>query len=153
MERLKANFPYTEPGAMDVSSIPLFSMLKERMSWLSQRQDVLSQNVANADTPGYTARELKPVDFEQALKNVTTANKFSGALMTDDPRHLAPSSQSSILDDVETPDIESNPTGNSVSLEDEMIKVSDTQAQFQAATNLYAKAIDMMKTAIGKTGM
>ena len=40
-----------------------------------------------------------------------------------------------------------------MSLEDEMIKVSDTQAQYQAATNLYAKAIDMMKTAIGKTGM
>ena len=139
---------------MDVSNIPLLSLLKERMSWLGQRQDVLSQNIANADTPGYTARDVKPMDFEQALKNVTTGNKFSGALMTDDPRHLAPAPQSSsILDDIETPDVESNPTGNSVSLEDEMIKVSDTQAQYQAATNLYAKAIDMMKTAIGKTGM
>jgi len=35
-------------------------------------------------------------------------------------------------------------------LEQEMIKVSDTQVQFQAATNLYAKAIGMMKTAIGR---
>jgi flagellar basal-body rod protein FlgB len=139
---------------MDVSNIPLLSLLKERMSWLGQRQDVLSQNIANADTPGYTARDVKPMDFEQALRNVTTGNKFSGALMIDDPRHLAPAPQSSsILDDIETPDVESNPTGNSVSLEDEMIKVSDTQAQYQAATNLYAKAIDMMKTAIGKTGM
>jgi flagellar basal-body rod protein FlgB len=94
------------------------------------------------------------MDFERALKTVTTGNKFSGALMTDDPRHLTSSPQGGgILDDVETPDIESNPLGNSVSLEEEMIKVSDTQAQFQAATNLYAKAIDMMKTAIGKTGM
>ena len=48
---------------MDVSSIPLLSLLKERMAWLSQRQDLLSQNVANADTPGYTAHDLKPVDF------------------------------------------------------------------------------------------
>ena len=39
-------------------------MLRERMSWLNARQDVLSQNVANADTPGYTARDLKPLDFE-----------------------------------------------------------------------------------------
>ena len=42
-----------------------------------------------------------------------------------------------------------NPNGNAVSLEMEMIKVSDTQAQFQAAANLYAKAMTLMKTAIG----
>ena len=62
---------------MDVIDIPLLSMLKERMAWLSQRQDVLSQNVANADTPGYTARDLKPVDFEQALKRTST-QQFRG---------------------------------------------------------------------------
>jgi flagellar basal body rod protein FlgB len=31
-----------------------------------------------------------------------------------------------------------------------MIKVSDTQAQYQAATNLYSKALSMMRTAIGQ---
>jgi flagellar basal-body rod protein FlgB len=36
-----------------------------------------------------------------------------------------------------------------VSLEVEMVKVSDTQAQFQAAANLYAKAMTLMRTAIG----
>jgi flagellar basal-body rod protein FlgB len=135
---------------MDVSNIPLLSLLKDRMAWLSQRQDVLSQNVANADTPGYAARDLKPVDFEQALRNVTSSSNSAGALMTDDPRHMALRPQSG---DGATADFPSNSTGNSVSLEDEMIKVSETQAQFQAATNLYAKAISMMKTAIGKTGM
>ena len=33
-----------------------------------------------------------------------------------------------------------------------MIKVADTQAQYQIATNLYSKAINMMRTAIGKPG-
>ena len=42
-------------------------MLRERMTWLNQRQDVLSQNVANADTPGYVARDLKPLDFDDML--------------------------------------------------------------------------------------
>ncbi|MDE2134860.1 MAG: flagellar basal body rod protein FlgB [Alphaproteobacteria bacterium] len=139
---------------MEVSNIPLLSMLKDRMAWLSQRQNVLSQNVANADTPGYVARDLKPVDFEQALKNVTSQNRFSGGLMTDDPHHIAIASQSGgNFTDFDAPDVEANPSGNSVSLEQEMIKVSDTQAQFQAATNLYAKTISMMKTAIGRTGM
>lgn len=139
---------------MEVSNIPLLSMLKERMAWLSQRQNVLSQNVANADTPGYAARDLKPIDFEQALRNVTSPNRFSGALMTDHPRHIAITPQGAgAFADVDTPDVEATPSGNSVSLEQEMIKVSDTQAQFQAATNLYAKAIQMMRTAIGRTGM
>jgi flagellar basal-body rod protein FlgB len=139
---------------MEVSNIPLLSMLKDRMGWLGQRQNVLSQNIANADTPGYTARDLKPIDFEQALRNVASPNRFSGALMTDHPRHIASAPQGAdAFADVSTPDAESTPSGNSVSLEREMIKVADTQAQFQAATNLYAKAIQMMKTAIGRTGM
>jgi flagellar basal-body rod protein FlgB len=137
---------------MDLPDIPLFTMLKQQMSWLDARQNVLSQNVANVDTPGYTAKDLKPVDFEQTLREATQTNQFAGALMTDNPRHIALSKTDGGFDDVDTPDVESNPSGNSVSLEDEMIKVSETQAQYQAATNLYAKAINMMKTAIGHSG-
>ena len=131
---------------MNLPDVPLLSMLRERMTWLSQRQDLLSQNVANADTPGYVARDLKPLDFEQALSDAN-----SGAtMMTTNARHIALSpSHSGKFDDHETPDQESNPNGNAVSLEMEMIKVSDTQAQFQAAANLYAKTITLMKTAIG----
>ncbi|MGA7712087.1 MAG: flagellar basal body rod protein FlgB [Rhizomicrobium sp.] len=137
---------------MDLPAIPLLSMLKERMSWLNQRQNVLSQNVANVDTPGYTARDLKPIDFANALKAATSSSSFSNGLMVTNPRHIAMSPRAaSSFDDQTTPDIESDPSGNSVSLEQEMIKVADTQAQFQAATNLYAKAIGMMKTAIGKS--
>jgi flagellar basal-body rod protein FlgB len=131
---------------MNLPDVPLLSMLRERMTWLSQRQDLLSQNVANADTPGYVARDLKPLDFEQALSDAN-----SGAtMMTTNARHIALSpSHAGKFDDHETPDQESNPNGNAVSLEMEMIKVSDTQAQFQAAANLYAKTITLMKTAIG----
>jgi flagellar basal-body rod protein FlgB len=131
---------------MNLPDVPLLSMLRERMTWLNQRQDLLSQNVANADTPGYVARDLKPLDFEQALSNA-----ISGAtMMTTNARHIALSpSHAGKFEDHETPDQESNPNGNAVSLEMEMIKVSDTQAQFQAAANLYAKTITLMKTAIG----
>ena len=132
---------------MNLPDVPLFSMLRERMSWLHQRQDTLSQNVANADTPRYVARDLKPLDFEDALRKTTTSG---GTMMTTNARHIAiaPTSTSK-FDDVATPDVASSPNGNAVSLEMEMIKVSDTQAQFQAAANLYAKAMTLMKTAIG----
>ena len=131
---------------MNLPDMPIFAMLRERMTWLHQRQDLLSQNVANADTPGYVARDLKPLNFEDAMKNATSG----GSLVTTNARHIAlSSSTASACEDQASPDTEANPNGNAVSLEQEMIKVSDTQAQFQAASNLYAKAMTMMKTAIG----
>ena len=135
---------------MNLPDIPLLSMLKTRMSWLNQRQDVLSQNVANADTPGYSAHDLKPIDFSDILNDATPMTQAGGTMRTTDPRHIAIGlTPPSKFDDVETHDVEANPNGNSVSLEQEMIKVADTQAQFQAAANLYAKAMTLMKTAIG----
>ena len=133
---------------MNMPDMPLLSVLRQRMSWLHQRQDVLSQNVANADTPGYVARDLKPQDFSSLLSGET---RNGSAMLATDPHHITmkPGS-SSVFDDVESPDGEANPNGNAVSLEQEMIKVSETQAEFQAAANLYAKAMSMMKTAIGR---
>ena len=131
---------------MDLRDLPLLSMLRERMTWLNQRQDVLSQNVANADTPRYVARDLKALDFDQMVSGAQSGTK----MMTTNARHIAiTASHGGKFEDHETPDQESSPNGNAVSLEVEMIKVADTQAQYQAAANLYSKAIAMMRTAIG----
>ncbi len=137
---------------MNLPDAPLLSMLRDRMTWLHQRQDLLSQNVANADTPGYVARDLKPMDFAQALKGA--APKGSSMMVTN-TRHinLSRAMGSSKFEDRESPDVQSSPNGNAVSLENQMIKVSDTQAQFAAAANLYAKAMSLMKTAIGRGGI
>jgi flagellar basal-body rod protein FlgB len=136
--------------AMTPTDMPLLAMLKERMSWLSARQNVLAQNVANVDTPNYTAKDLKPVNFEDILKDSTTPSQFQGGMSVTDPRHISIGNKSHAdYSDVDSPDVAANPMGNTVSLEQEMIRVSDTQAEYQAASNLYAKAINMMRTAIG----
>ena len=133
---------------MNLPDLPLMSMLRTRMSWLHQRQDVLAQNVANADTPNFVAHDLKALDFNDQMRS-QMASKASGLTVTN-ARHIEiKSTSANKFDDFESRDVESSPNGNSVSLEAEMIKVSDTQAQFQAAANLYAKAMTMMKTAIG----
>ena len=137
---------------MQTDDIPLLSMLKDRMSWLSKRQDVLSQNVASADVPGYTPHDLKPMDFEKMLRSTTTMRASASALTVTDPRHIAMPNSTNAFETQETPEVQAAPGGNSVSLESEMIKVADTQAQYQAAANLYAKAITMMKVAIGRGG-
>src|ERR1700744_4662046 len=122
---------------MNLPDLPLLGVLKERMSWLNARQGVLSQNVANADTPGYLARDMKAQDFGDILKG---ENRVSPALTPTAPRHIGlPQNMQSDFASAESPDTESNPTGNTVSLEEEMIKVADTQAQYSAAANLYSK--------------
>jgi len=123
--------------------LPLLGMLRERMTWLNRRQDLLSENIANADTPGYVARDLKPLDFADALKG------GGPSLAVTNARHIAIAPHAASFGEQATQDVESSPNGNAVSLEQEMIKVSETQAQFQAAANLYAKAMTLMKTAIG----
>ena len=131
--------------------MPLLDMLRERMSYLNARQDVLSQNVANADAPGYSARDLKPMSFDDMMKHMN-GGAGDTSLVTTDPRHI-PLSQGGAESEfagADTPDTEASPNGNTVSLEEEMIKVSDTQAQYQAATNIYSKALTMMRTAIGQ---
>lgn len=130
---------------MNLPDMPLFSMLRERMSWLNQRQSVLSQNVANADTPGYVAHDLKPLNFDQMLQ----AGQSAGRLTITNPRHIAVSTAAAPFDAQKVPSQEYTTDGTGVSLEAEMIKVADTQAQFQAAANLYSKAMTLMRTAIG----
>ena len=52
---------------MPISDIPILAMLRERMQWHEARQQVLAENVANADTPNYQAKDLAPPTFEGAL--------------------------------------------------------------------------------------
>ena len=52
---------------MGIVDIPIFSMLRSRMEWHQERQRVLAENVANADTPNYRPLDLAPPNFQQAL--------------------------------------------------------------------------------------
>ena len=65
--------------AMNLPDIPLLSMLKTRMAWLNQRQDVLTQNVTNADTPGYVAHDLKALDFSKELRQSSSLTQSASA--------------------------------------------------------------------------
>ncbi|MBM3511367.1 MAG: hypothetical protein FJX61_14700 [Alphaproteobacteria bacterium] len=52
---------------MNLQKVPILSMLTKKMSWLNERQRVLAQNIANADTPGYRPSDLKNVDFARQV--------------------------------------------------------------------------------------
>jgi flagellar basal-body rod protein FlgB len=133
---------------MALSNIPILSMLRTRMEWHQARQQVLAENVANADTPGYRARDLSQLKFEDNM----APPPGTVSLAQTDNGHIAGglSSSSSPFRSQRTSGYEVRPTGNAVSLEDEMMKVAANQLDFQAATTLYSKSLKLIKTALGK---
>ena len=132
---------------MDLSSLPLFQRLSERIGWLNARQKVLAQNIANADTPGYVPNDVVPLDFGDHLKKLSAV-----APARTDPKHLVgtvpPADPVDSKKQKKT--YETAPAGNAVVLEEQMMKLSQTQADYNQIVNLYKKHMDMLKTAIGR---
>jgi flagellar basal-body rod protein FlgB len=141
---------------MAIGDLPIFEMMKQRMHWLTARQQVLAQNVANADTPGYAARDLKQLDFGAmvernglTLRPAATQAGHIGSPVTGSGRSLH-AGQATGGEIVKKPDFETSPTGNSVVLEDQMIKVSQNQMDYQTVTGLYSKSLGLIMIALGR---
>lgn len=138
---------------MDLDSLPLFSAITRKMSWLTARQRVLADNVANVDTPGFKASDLRPLDFSAELKSVAAGNTgFPRVTPTiTSPLDIAattPPDAFAPVPDQTADDREIN--GNSVSLEDQMMEVSETASDYQLMSNLYKKQVSLMADALDK---
>lgn len=134
---------------MDFQNIPLFSALKTKMHWLQDRQRVLATNVANANTPRFEAQDLKEPKFE-ALVNGST-NKLS--MRAGHQAHMSGSMTNTTEASfrvVDKPDAETTPSGNSVVIEQQMMKVAETQMAYQTAIGLYNKSMGLFRIAIGR---
>lgn len=132
---------------MDLSNLKLFQMATKRMDWLSKRQQVLSQNIANSDTPGYGPKDLKKLKFREMLQpqqQRSTLQKTSSMhieAMRKDPKYRNDSKKDTY---------ETAPAGNAVILEEQLTKVSETQANHRLASNIYSKQLSMIKLALGR---
>jgi flagellar basal-body rod protein FlgB len=131
---------------MDITQIGLFSLAEKRLAWADQRQQVLAQNVANADTPGYRAKDVAPF-----AKMVAASGSTASTPVQTNPLHLAGTlpSGAARLDAMAKPDAKA-PDGNAVSLQDELTKVADTDNTQQFVLNLYHTYMGMFSTALGK---
>ena len=136
---------------MDFSKLPLFTAMTRRMSWLGQRQQVLAQNIANADTPGYGAQDLKEPTFNDLLRGASSTGAGGAKLMmvATSPGHIGGANPGKPTVE-KSADSEKKTSGNTVVLEDQMMKVSKTAMDFQLTTNLYRKHLGMIKTALGR---
>ncbi|WP_422577868.1 flagellar basal body rod protein FlgB [Phenylobacterium sp.] len=138
---------------MDIGDIPLFSMLRGRMGYLSERQKLIAQNVANSDTPGFSPKDLKPYDFAAQMK---AASGSAGRVAVTQPGHMLPSSQRNgpggAFKAKVAKDSETTLDGNSVVLEEEMMKMSDARMSYEAAVGFYQKSLNLLRMAARAPG-
>jgi len=133
---------------MDLSKIPVFGAITKRMYWLNQRQKVLAENIANANTPGYQPRDLKELDFRDVMKRTSTMKMSATS-----EAHIAPKPRSDIggfQTQGEKHPYATSPDGNSVVLEQQMLKVTESRMDYELMTNLYRKHMNMLRTAMGR---
>jgi flagellar basal-body rod protein FlgB len=130
---------------MPISQIPIFSMLRTKMQWHQERQQLLAENVSHANTPQFKPRDLAPPDISGARPAAAVV------MARTSPTHLAGVGAGASQFQLERRgEFEVRPAGNAVSLEDEMLKVAANQMDYQAATALYTRGLGLIKTALGR---
>ena len=137
---------------MTLNDIPLFAMLKGKMSYTNERQTLIAQNVANADTPGYMPRDMKPMNFDQAVKNAQSSPVLSAVRTNSAHMQLTQNSVAGADGDQASEDSEVRLDGNHVVLEDQMMKLTQAKMDYDTAVGFYQQSMQMLQTAIKKPG-
>lgn len=136
---------------MTMEGIGLFAGIKAKLDYTNKSQALVSQNIANADTPHYQPQKLKDVDFGRVLKasmdetrsknlypDVTKAGHLTGFGKIDDPR----SGDQRITYEIA-------PAGNAVVLEEQMIMANENMMDSSLMNRVLLKNVSMIKKAIG----
>lgn len=138
---------------MTTNDLNLMKAMVQDMKWREERQKILAQNIANADTPDYKPQDLTPLRFKDLLKSSTsslsTQSMGSSSLATTDKQHLSVGGGSSSGMTAKAKDsrdtYEVAPAGNAVVLEEQLLKANENMIGHRFTTNLYQKNVDMLK--------
>ena len=128
---------------MSLTDGGLLGLLTQKMAYLNQRQSVLAENVANANTPGYKAKDLATFSFNDMV------NQFNIGMSVDNPAHIVPASMAGVnAKTIKATTTETLPDGNSVDLEQQMMQVSDTSVNYQTVTGIYRNIMSWFRIAV-----
>jgi flagellar basal-body rod protein FlgB len=129
---------------MEPSQTGLFELADQRLKWLGARQQALAQNVANADTPGWKARDVAP--FSAVLEGQIGLS--ASAPVRTNAFHLAGTVSSATGANAVAG--ERAPDGNQVSLDQQLEKIAQTDTQHETVTAIYQKYIGMFRMVLGR---
>lgn len=132
------------------TDMTVFSLLKTRLNMLGERQRVIADNVANVSTPGYKPRDVDMDAFNKALASASQGGgKLHAASLTlTNTMHQVPTGRSSANVTIQSaPDSESTLDGNSVVVEEQMMKIAETRMDFETMVGLYQKSLGLLRLA------
>lgn len=136
---------------MDFNNLPVLNMMTRKMSWLSHRTEIISQNVAHGDTPGFKAKDLKEVSFQELVRKEGNRDGFTPKRTNG--LHLVGSNARAAFATEPSPDAyETTLDKNDVSIEQQLTKLGETQMAYQTTLNLYRKHLDLLRTALTRPG-
>lgn len=115
-----------------LNDLTLLARASEMARHAAERHSLIARNIANADTPNYRAKELAPFDVHLA----------------DEARKGDKGARSRMSRAVEIEGLDAAPNGNNVSVEDQMARAVDAQAQHTAALTIYRKAMELMRMSV-----
>ena len=135
---------------MALDNIPLFATLKSRLGYLTQRERLVAENVANSETPGYAPKDLKPF----TLPDDKSAAGLKLATVTTSVRHISSTGSASAarFAAVIAPDGETTLDGNQVVLEEQMMKMQEARMNYDAAIGFYQKSMNLLRMAARAPG-
>ncbi len=122
------------------------AVLQKSLDLRAQNQQVIAGNIANAETPGYSARKLK---FEANLRKAISAPEMPGR--ETNAKHFPIGSRGiSSVQGTITKEANTSPIGdgNSVSIDDEMFDLAENQLLYEAGSQILKKKFSMLKFAV-----
>ncbi len=137
-----------------MENIALFAGMQQKMDWLQSRQRVLSQNITNSDTPGYQSMDVKAPNFGKTMApymgGLKSASMSKLSMSTTASTHIGAQEQASapVKMQANRERYDVTPTGNSVSMEEQMMSASQNAVEYQLITNLYNKNLDILHAAM-----
>lgn len=132
---------------MAFDDITVLSTLRQALGFHNARQRVIADNVANVNTPGFTPGDISKGQFERVLNGQASA--ASGGLRVTDPRHFGGETGGSTAAyrSEATPDSETTVNGNSVVIEEQMVRANENRMKYETALSLYQKSLNMIRLA------
>ncbi len=123
-----------------LDNLNILKLASAMARYAADRHQLLSENIANADTSNYRAKDLEP--FSEAYSRLARQNSHAG-----DRSMFSGDEAPWRVNLIDTPGLES-PNGNTVSLEDQMMRTIEAQGDHETATLIYRKSIDILRTTL-----
>ncbi|TGY90008.1 flagellar basal body rod protein FlgB [Marinicauda algicola] len=141
---------------MRADDINVLAVLKQALGYHSDRQRVIAENVANANTPGYVPRDVSRSDFERAVEEARGGQSRSRlsvtpvAMRAPHAAHIegTPAASARQFRTESAPDSETTINGNAVVLEEQMVRANENRMRFETALGLYNKSLSLLRMAV-----